>query len=450
MTETDNDSSAIDDKKNEDTSSDDISIEEYLKNGFSFLIYIVMYIVIILGYFMNGSWLLFLGKLAQSNILPTDKNCSPYTNQLPKFGDDANNPVKMNMYSTMDKTNPDVEPTKVSMKISFENDKYNSSNSLIDAMRKYASSSNFLVNYFISIMEGLLQTDYSLLNSYMNLINKYVSETMIIFLSPVLFSILFVCLFINDFLHLVYLWFSKMSWFFKTNTYDTESGTQKWENVTLLSSPFSWFIGFCFVCIFFILFFVVLFIGSPMILGRVLYVIFSCLLYKAILYNANGNNESVNGFSLVLETFKQYKLAIVWIISLIIIVSAFIHIGIIPGLLCAFVVCLLYFKAITTDIFDPIKLNQFTKYNEGDKDSKQNTKTCQPIRETEKTAKTENSFLYNLFIGYLLNLFGLTKAKQQGGKKDPHEEKNKYKYKKYTNPDINKSLKKIYKLTNAK
>ena len=218
MTETDNDTSAIDDKKNEDTSSDDISIEEYLKNGIYFLIYIVICIGLIIGYFMNGSWLLFLGKLAQSNILPTDKNCSPYTNQLPKFGDDANNPVKMNMYSTMDKTNPDVEPTKVSMKISFENDKYNSSNSLIDAMRKYASSSNFLVNYFISIMEGLLQTNYSLLNSYMNLINKYVSETMIIFLSPVLFSILFVCLFINDFLHLVYLWFSKMSWFFKTNT----------------------------------------------------------------------------------------------------------------------------------------------------------------------------------------------------------------------------------------
>jgi hypothetical protein len=179
-----------------------------------------------------------------------------------------------------------------------------------------------------------------------------------------------------------------------------------------------------------------------MILGRVSYVIFSCLLYKAILYNANGNNESVNGFSLVLETFKQYKLAIVWMISIIIIVSAFIHIGIIPGLLCVFVVVLLYFKAIPTDIFDPIKLNQFTKYNESDKDSKQNTKTCQPIRETAKTAKTENSFLYNLFIGYILNLFGLTKAKQQGGKKHPHE-KNK-------NMNINKSLKKIYKLSNAK
>lgn len=441
MSETDTDTSAIDDKKNEDTSSDYLSIEEYFKYGSSFLIYSLIYIVVIVGYFMNGSCLLFLGKLAQSNILPTDKNCSPYTNQLPKFGDDANNPVKMNMYSTMDKTNPDVEPTKVSMKISFENDKYNSSNSLIDAMRKYASSSNFLVNYFISIMEGLLQTDYSLLNSYMNLINKYVSETMIIFLSPVLFSILFVCLFINSFLHLVYLWFSKMSWFFKTNTYDTESGTQNWENVT---SPFSWFIGFCFVCIFFILFFVILFIGSPIILGIVWYVIFSCLLYKAILYNANGNNESVDGFSLVLETFKQYKLPIVWIISLIIIVSAFIHMGIIPGLLGAFVVCLLYFKAIPipNDIFDPIKLNQFTEYNESDKDSKQNIKTCQPIRET---SKTENSFLYNLFIGYILNLFGLTKAKQQGGKKHPHDKKNKNK-----NTDIKKSLKKIYKLSNTK
>ena len=442
MSETDNDTSAIDDKKNEDTSSDDISIEEYLKNGIYFLIYIVICIVLILVYFMNGSWLLFLGKLAQSNILPTDKDCSPYTNQLPKFGDDANNPVKMNMYSTMDKTNPDVEPTKVSMKISFENDKYNSSNSLIDAMRKYknASSSNFLINYFISIMEGLLQTDYSLLNSYMNLTNKYISEKFIMSVGPVLFIILFVCLFINDFLHFVYLWFSKMSWFFKTNTNDTGSGTPKWENVTLMS-PFSWFIGFCFVCIFFILFFVVLFIGTPLILGRVLYVIVSCLFYKAILYNADGNNESVNGFSLVLETFKQYKLAIIWIITVMIIVLAFFHIGIIPGSLCVAVVFLLYCKKIPTDIFDPIKLIQYTKYNDSDKESKQNTKTCQPIRET--TSKTENSFLYNLFIGYLLNLFGLTKAKQQGGKNFHEKNKNK-------NMNINKSLKKIYKLSKAK
>ena len=442
MSETDNDTSAIDDKKNEDTSSDDISIEEYLKNGIYFLIYIVICIVLILVYFMNGSWLLFLGKLAQSNILPTDKDCSPYTNQLPKFGDDANNPVEMNMYSTMDKTNPELKPTKVSMKISFENDKYNSSNSLIDAMRKYknASSSNFLINYFISIMEGLLQTDYSLLNSYMNLTNKYISEKLIMSVGPVLFIILFVCLFINDFLHFVYLWFSKMSWFFKTNTNDTGSGTPKWENVTLMS-PFSWFIGFCFVCIFFILFFVVLFIGTPLILGRVLYVIVSCLFYKAILYNADGNNESVNGFSLVLETFKQYKLAIIWIITVMIIVLAFFHIGIIPGSLCVAVVFLLYCKKIPTDIFDPIKLIQYTKYNDSDKESKQNTKTCQPIRET--TSKTENSFLYNLFIGYLLNLFGLTKAKQQGGKNFHEKNKNK-------NMNINKSLKKIYKLSKAK
>jgi hypothetical protein len=440
MSETDNNTSAIDDKKKEDSSSDDISIEEYLKKGLSFLVYIVIYILLILGVFMNGSILLFLGKLAQTNILPTDKDCSPYTEQPAKFEGDINKPVKMDMYSTMDKSNPDVDPIKVSMKISFENDNYNASNSLMDAMRKYknASSSNFLINYFISIMDGLLQSDYSLLNSYMNLTNKYFSETMIMLFSPILFIILFVCLFINDFLHLVYLWFSKMSWFFKTNTNDTGSGSPKWENVSLMS-PFNWFIGFCFVCIFFILFFVVLFIGSPLILGRVLYVILSSLFYKAILYNANGNNETVNGISLVLETFKQYKLAIVWIISVIIIISAFSHIGIIPGLLCLLVVCLLYFKVIPTDIFDPIKLNQYTKYNG---DFKQNTKTCQPIRET--TTKTDNSFLYNLFIGYLLNLFGLTKTKQQGGKKHNYEKKNKH------NKGINASLKKIYKLSNAK
>lgn len=442
MTETDNDTSVIDDKKKEDSSSNDISIEEYLKNGISFFIYIIVFILFIGFYVSNGSLLLFLGKLAQSNILPTDKDCSPYTNQSAKLGDETNSPIKMDMYSTMDKSNPDVEPTKISMKISFENNSYNSSNSLIDAMRKYknASSSNFLINYFISIMEGLLQKDYSLLNSYMNLINRYFSEMVIMLISPILFSILFVCLFINDFLHFVYLWFSKMSWFFKTNTNDTGIGAPKWENVSLMS-PFSWFIGFCFVCIFFILFFVVLFIGSPLILGRVLYVILSSLFYKGVLYNANDNNKNVNGFSLILETIKQYKLSIVWIISIFIILLAFFYIGIIPGLLSLLVIGLLYFKVIPSDIFDPIKLNQYTKYNDN---FKQNTKTCEPIRDI--TTKSDNHFLYNLFIGYLLNLFGLTKAKQQGGKKQAFEKKNKN----YTNKSINSLLKKIYKLSNNK
>lgn len=446
MTETDNDTSAIDDKKKEDSSSDDISIEEYLKNGISFFIYIIVFILFIGFYVSNGSLLLFLGKLAQSNILPTDKDCSPYTNQSAKFGDETTPPVKMDMYSTTDKSNPDVEPTKVSMKLSFENNLYNSSNSLIDAMRKYknASSSNFLINYFISIMEGLLQKNYSLLNSYMNLINRNFSEMIIMLFSPILFSILFVCLFINDFLHFVYLWFSKMAWFFKTNTNNTGSGAPKWENVTLMS-PFNWFIGFCFVCIFFILFFVVLFIGSPLILGRVLYVILSSLFYKGVLYNANGNNKNVNGFSLILETIKQYKLSIVWIISIFIILVAFFYIGIIPGLLSLLVIGLLYFKVIPSDIFDPIKLNQYTKYNG---DFKQNTKTCEPIQEI--TTKTGNYFLYNLFIGYLLNLFGLTKAKQQGGKKEAFEKNNKNYNNKYNNKSINCLLKKIYKLSNNK
>lgn len=431
MSETDNDTSTLDQKKNEDTSSD-ISIEEYLKKGGSFFIYIIFFILFIGIYFSNGSLLIFLGKLAQSNILPTDKGCSPYTTQPTQF--DNKTPINMDIYTTMDKTNPEVDPQKVSKKISFENNSYNSSSFFIDATREYKnnSSSNFLINYFISIVESLLQKDYSLLNSYMNLINAYFSETMLILFSPILFGLLFGCLIINDFLHLVYFWFAKMSWFFKTNTNNTGEGKPTWENITLMS-PFSWFIGILLVFIFFIFFFVVISVLSPLIIVRVLYVIISALFYKGVL----NDNKEVNSFTLILETIKQYKLAIVWIISIFIVLLAFSHIGIIPGLLAVVVVWLLYSKKISSDLFDPVNLNKHTPY-EGM--FKQMIKKCTPITQHNRTTKSNNGFLYNLFIGYLLNLFGLKKIKQNGGT-DLKLRKN------INYENIKPSLKKIYKLS---
>ena len=77
---------------------------------------------------------MYVCKLAQSNILPTDINCAPYTDTEPNI-----QPIETNIFQT-DGEKP------LSMKISFPYDVYNSKNYILDMFREYKneSNSNFL------------------------------------------------------------------------------------------------------------------------------------------------------------------------------------------------------------------------------------------------------------------------------------------------------------------
>lgn len=403
---TDNDTSTLDEKKNEDNSSDNISIEDYLKKFGNYLLYILVFIIFIAYIFLNGSFLLFLAKLAQSNILPTEKKCSPYTDS--KISVEK---LDMDIFTTIDKSIPEQQKN-LSMKISFNNNEYNSKNYLIDSGKYYKySSSSTILNYLIDTFESILQKDYLFLNIIMNWVNNNFSEWAIILFSPIILTINFLLMIFVDFLSFCYFWFVKMSWFFKTNT--NEKGKPNWENDI---NPVNWILGCCLVFIFFILFLILLFVGTPIILFRVLYVIITSLLYKGVI----NQNINVNAFSLIFEIIKNYKLSIIWTITIFIVILSLSYLGLIPGLLTVLVVYLIYSKKIDTDIFDPISLKNYTSYIGN---FNQATKKCYDTTETNH----KNGFLYNLLLGYLLNLLGLSKMKkggenkQSGGKKlDTH------------------------------
>jgi hypothetical protein len=174
------DTSTIDEKKEQELSSK--SVESYTSKVMGFMFSVIVIFIIILLYFSSSSLILFVCKLAQANILPTEPKCEPYTSNHP---DISPSPIQTNIFTTF------TEP-EMSMKLEIPYDEYNSKNKIIDMFREYKekSSSNFLANYFISITEMLMQFDYSMINVIMNFFNT-LPESIIVGFGPIFVAFLF-------------------------------------------------------------------------------------------------------------------------------------------------------------------------------------------------------------------------------------------------------------------
>lgn len=363
------DTSAIDEKKTGGNSSSG----SFASQIFQFVISVIVAIVIIIIYFSSSGLILYLCKLAQANVLPTESKCAPYTDSKPNIQE-----IKTNIFTTF--TDPET-----SMKLQFPQDK-NSNNKILEMFKEYKDkpSSNFLANYFISITEQLLQFNYSAISNIMNLINSTFPEGLIVGIGPIIGGILYSIGIIVNQLYFIYLWFSNMSWFFKHNSNDTGTGLPKWNDVTLLT-PIDWWLGLCFVFLFIIL----LIFGFPIFVFIPLLAfhnsIISSLLYKGIL-----NDKVVTAFSIILGVLKHYKLSVVSVISIFVILLSFSNLGAIPGLFSVLTVALIYWGVISFDIFKPIPESGFsvsTSYEQA-------KKTCPNV-----SSNSKHGFLYNLLIG---------------------------------------------------
>ncbi len=371
MSNTSDDTSTIDDKKTNNSSSDSTN---FASNIFSFLTTIITLFIIVLLYFSGSGLILFVCKLAQSNILPTEENCYPYTENKPDIQS-----IKTNIFTTF--TDPEM-----SMKLEFPYNDFNSANKALDIFREYKSksSSNFLANYFISIVEQLINFNYSSINTIMNILNG-IPEMLIVGTGPIIVSILFAFMLIINTFYTIYLWFVNMSWFFKTNTNDEGTGLPKWEDVSL-TDPVNWILGACLVILFSILFFPgfgLVFIGSFAIL---LYCCFTCIMYKGIM---NGKNAT--SFTIIKEVLKYYKLTIVGIMSFFIVLFAFSKLGVVQGIFSIVTLGLIYWGILSVNLFKPIaetNLSPIVSY-------KQAIKKCSSL----KSKGEKHGFLYNLLLG---------------------------------------------------
>jgi hypothetical protein len=372
MSDTTTDTSAIDDKKEESLNT---SSNTFTSNIVSFLTSIIISILIVILYFSSSGLILFVCKLAQSNILPTESDCFPYTENKPTI-----TPIKTNIFTTF--TDPEM-----SMKMEFPYDDFNSSNKILDIFRDYKEkpSSNFLANYLISIIEQLLSFNYGTINTIMNGLNS-LPEALIIWIGPIITSFLFAIMLIVNLIYTVYLWFVNMSWFFKKNTNDSGEGLPQWEDVTL-STPIDWGLSVGLVFLFIILFF----LGAGIILSVLPYSVLLLCCITAISYKGLLNGKKASSFTIVKEVLKYYKLTIVSILSLFVISLAFSKLGTAPGIFSIITIGLIYWGVIAIDIFKPIQETNLTPVVSYDQASKK----CNIIKQKGE----KHGFLYNLFFG---------------------------------------------------
>ena len=116
-----NDTSAID-EKNESTDS---TTSGELPPSIKFIISIIVIVLGVFIYFLYGGLILFGCKLAQSNILPTEINCYPYSESKPTIQS-----IQTNIFTTF-------SDPPMSKKMSFPYNEYNSKNKIIDLFREY-------------------------------------------------------------------------------------------------------------------------------------------------------------------------------------------------------------------------------------------------------------------------------------------------------------------------
>jgi hypothetical protein len=372
MSDTDtSDTSAIDDKK-EDTTTTTTNI--FSKIG-GFFTTVALLVLIIVAQFSYGGLILYACKLAQSNILPTDNDCYPYTDVKPTIQE-----IQTNIFSTF--TNPPL-----SMKLSFPYDKYNASNKILDLFRAYKEEpkSYFLVNYFISIIESLIAFNYGAYNFILSLCNG-IPEILIVLLGPIILTFISAVIFFCNNIYFIYLWFAKMGWFFKQNVNTNVNDKPTWRSVTLFQ-PIEYWCAIWLVIIFCFLFWGVLAI-LPVLPSFAL----GWCLFTLVCYQGQINNTSVSVLAILQDLFKYHKVTIMSIFSLFVILSAFSNMGTIPGLFSILVLILIYFGIISISIFQPASRGNLTAVVS----NAQAKKTCS---NNDTKTKQKHGLLYTLIYG---------------------------------------------------
>jgi len=343
----------IDKKKNVTKKEDELSASTFIK----YIIIILIVILLVYGYFGTGAFMLYACKLAQSNVLPTDVNCFPYTSVETKI-----DPSNINIFTTGD--NPPL-----SEKIQFPYDNDNKKYTFIEMMKNYKESSNanFLACYLISIMENFMSINYTFFNSFFNILNKNLSENMITILGPIMMFMVAPFLILIDYLYFVYLWFSNMGWFFQTNTNDKGEGPPIWEQIGITDTT-SYILSVILLFIFGITGIVIALSGAPLL--ATLTIITLCF-FTIITYKSKLNNAPANVFTVIKNVLKIHKVALNVIISIFVVLFAFININPILGIIAVLMIGLIYYQG-TPDMYVPFiqdrgKLSALTSYEQANK-----------------------------------------------------------------------------------
>ena len=352
------DTSIIDSKKNENATQIQ-SVNDIGKQILTYTKSIVYSILILLVIICIGTSILYSCKVAQSNILPTDLFCSPYNDTPLSMIPEIKN-ININV------TN--INDIQQSEKIQFLY-KNNNKNIIIDTLKKM--STNLKVNptimYFITILENLLCFIYNSLNTYLNFLNGYVSESVIIFGTPFITLLYLSFIYLLSWGYLIILFFTKMFWIFRINTNNSNettdiSSTNYFKQVSLLSSNGIMSIIIVSILLCFMLFFITI-VFPVLIFFSLIYCFLSIVTMTSTRVIDGTDYTFVNA---LIDVFYYKKSLLSYIMSYVVISKAFNIFGTNGGAISLLIVLLIYFKILKIPLFtDPeLDSNKFSELSD--------------------------------------------------------------------------------------
>jgi len=339
----------------EDTESKfSAEIKKNFNNALSLFMILVMIIILIVIYFYIGGLVLYFCKLAQSNILPTDTTCFPYTDNKPLV-----DPIQMNIF-----TNSDDPP--LSSKIVFPYNNYNSKNFLLDSLRNYDKikpSDNYIFNlinviylmiitFFVSIYYDIISYKYYCINIVFNLINK-LPQSLIILFGPILSLFLSLVLSITQIFYFIYLWFKNMIFLFEYKKHEEIFKQLGLGGIfKIIPLLFTFVSSFWLFFLFSILFFPFLFVVFPAIMPILdILIQFSSLFYKGLI-----DDDKVSAYKIMKETLNVYKPKIMIFIAIVIVLMSFSKLGFLSGVISIILLLLIYYGKIGLSFFSASNL----------------------------------------------------------------------------------------------
>jgi hypothetical protein len=308
-------------------------VKKFLNKTIASIVHIFLYVII-------AGYILFTCKVAQTNILPTETGCKPYTNVDPDF---SSNPIPTNLFETYFGSVP------MSQKLYFKY-KDNQQSIVLDTIRqlKNAPTSTSISGYIMSIIQGGLSLNYIFYNVFFNLLNQ-LPEFLIVIIGPFLFLFFIIILFLVDSLHVLISWFTQLKWFFRKNENMKLSGAPEWSEITFLD-PMEFFfaVAACgFMCI-------IGLITLPFLMPLLSIIFIILTIFSMNAYSGELNGEKIGLFGIVKKTILYYKVLISILISINLMLNAYSILGSTAGIFCFLTTLLIYFGFINFGLFDSV------------------------------------------------------------------------------------------------
>jgi hypothetical protein len=300
----------------------------------NFVIALIILIVVFVAYFCMSGVNLYLSKLAQSNILPTDIHCAPYVSAAVA----SIAPVISNIFGPFDAGD--------TMHIHFTAPEYPTHHVLISPLRKVCESptTHFLAVYFAEILKSMLCFNTGALNMYYNALND-IPESMAVAISPAITTVFIILLMMVNMPYFVYTWFKSMSAFFRSGAGEGDGNAAEFkQTIDLISSPVDALIAWGFVILFIFILFLVIAVAPLLNFGVVAATWMAALGGYDATYIDRGGQTTIAAtvWQVVTDTFKYHKTLIAWLFTLLYTLVTFTNLGTVAAIITIVLIIILW------------------------------------------------------------------------------------------------------------